>query len=53
LAVHIECFDATLGVFLSALGAAFSAACPTIVAHIGTDEYMVLVERIAHDKDAN
>jgi hypothetical protein len=53
LAIHIERFNATLGVFLSALGAAVSAACPTIVAHIGTDEDMVLVERIAHDKDAN
>ncbi len=53
LAVHIERLDATLGVFLSALGAAFSAACPTIIAHVGTDEHMVLVERIAHDKDEN
>jgi hypothetical protein len=35
------------------LGAALSAARPTIVAHIGTDEDMVLVKRIAHDKDAN
>jgi hypothetical protein len=53
LAVHIERLYATLCVFLSTLGAAFSAACPTIVAHIGTDEDMVLVEGIAHDKDAN
>jgi hypothetical protein len=53
LTVHIERFDATLGVFLSALGAALSAASPTIVADIGTDEDMVLVERIAHDKEAN